>query len=665
MDTSNLIPLMERNFWLEDLIMLSNKTVLLARNSDTILVESWDKISHVIHVKILIHSPINGLTEPEHLHFRKSRANVCSGIADTERIFAELEDPKSYKRQSCRTLLCPTGHHVWVHSVLVYLLEHFFLSGHFPDAAGLCSSKTLACKNPDMNPPSSYKISGAHLLFGSSVSAFSHAGADGVMSYFVDSAVSGPATYSAARPAVLRQGPLNSYEDPRMACGFQSAYHPPRACYPFWEETATQEVPTGLEHYGSDMECADVPLLTPSSKEMMSQALKATFSGFSKEQQRLGIPKDPRQWTETHVRDWVMWAVNEFSLKGVDFQKFCMNGAALCALGKDCFLELAPDFVGDILWEHLEILQKEDVKPYQVNGVNPPYPESRYTSDYFISYGIEHAQCVPPSEFSEPSFITESYQTLHPISSEELLSLKYENDYPSVILRDPLQTDALQTDYFAIKQEVVTPDNMCMGRASRGKLGGQDSFESIESYDSCDRLTQSWSSQSSFNSLQRVPSYDSFDSEDYPAALPNHKPKGTFKDYVRDRADLNKDKPVIPAAALAGYTGSGPIQLWQFLLELLTDKSCQSFISWTGDGWEFKLSDPDEVARRWGKRKNKPKMNYEKLSRGLRYYYDKNIIHKTAGKRYVYRFVCDLQSLLGYTPEELHAMLDVKPDADE
>ncbi|XP_021098426.1 protein C-ets-1 isoform X3 [Heterocephalus glaber] len=398
------------------------------------------------------------------------------------------------------------------------------------------------------------------------------------MNYFVDSAMSSPGPYPASRPAVARQGPISAFEDPRMPCDFQSNYHQQRPCFPFWDEMATQEVPTGLEHCGSDMECADVPLLTPSSKEMMSQALKATFSGFTKEQQRLGIPKDPRQWTETHVRDWVMWAVNEFSLKGVDFQKFCMNGAALCGLGKDCFLELAPDFVGDILWEHLEILQKEDVKPYQVNGVNPTYPESRYTSDYFISYGIEHAQCVPPSEFSEPSFITESYQTLHPISSEELLSLKYENDYPSVILRDPLQTDTLQTDYFAIKQEVVTPDNMCMGRTSRG---------------------------------------------------------------------------------------SGPIQLWQFLLELLTDKSCQSFISWTGDGWEFKLSDPDEVARRWGKRKNKPKMNYEKLSRGLRYYYDKNIIHKTAGKRYVYRFVCDLQSLLGYTPEELHAMLDVKPDADE
>lgn len=30
----------------------------------------------------------------------------------------------------------------------------------------------------------------------------------------------------------------------------------------------------------------------------------------------------------------------------------------------------------------------EDVKPYQVNGINPTYPESRYTSDYFISKSI-------------------------------------------------------------------------------------------------------------------------------------------------------------------------------------------------------------------------------------------------------------------------------------
>ncbi|XP_040278293.1 ETS translocation variant 2 [Bufo bufo] len=115
--------------------------------------------------------------------------------------------------------------------------------------------------------------------------------------------------------------------------------------------------------------------------------------------------------------------------------------------------------------------------------------------------------------------------------------------------------------------------------------------------------------------------------------------EGCYTTYGQKSMEARDNKP--PTSA-----GSGPIQLWQFLLELLQDSSCEKLISWTGNGWEFKLSDPNEVARRWGKRKNKPRMNYEKLSRGLRYYYHKNIIHKTGGQRYVYKFVCDLQDLL-------------------
>ena len=49
----------------------------------------------------------------------------------------------------------------------------------------------------------------------------------------------------------------------------------------------------------------------------------------------------------------------------------------------------------------------------------------------------------------------------------------------------------------------------------------------------------------------------------------------------------------------------------------------------------------------------------------FRYYYDKNIILKTAGKGYVYRFVCDLQGLLGYSPEEIHQMVDLKLEKKE
>ncbi|KAG8182801.1 hypothetical protein JTE90_003475 [Oedothorax gibbosus] len=81
------------------------------------------------------------------------------------------------------------------------------------------------------------------------------------------------------------------------------------------------------------------------------------------------------------------------------------------------------------------------------------------------------------------------------------------------------------------------------------------------------------------------------------------------------------------------------ITLWQFLLELLLSNQHAHIIAWTNNDGEFKLLNAEEVARLWGMRKNKHNMNYDKLSRALRYYYDKNIIRKVLGQKFVYRFV--------------------------
>uniref|UniRef100_A0A8C6QNT0 ETS domain-containing protein n=1 Tax=Nannospalax galili TaxID=1026970 RepID=A0A8C6QNT0_NANGA len=95
--------------------------------------------------------------------------------------------------------------------------------------------------------------------------------------------------------------------------------------------------------------------------------------------------------------------------------------------------------------------------------------------------------------------------------------------------------------------------------------------------------------------------------------------------------------------------GSRQIQLWHFILELLQKEEFRHVIAWQqGEYGEFVIKDPDEVARLWGRRKCKPQMNYDKLSRALRYYYNKRILHKTKGKRFTYKFNFSKLTVVNY-----------------
>lgn len=83
------------------------------------------------------------------------------------------------------------------------------------------------------------------------------------------------------------------------------------------------------------------------------------------------------------------------------------------------------------------------------------------------------------------------------------------------------------------------------------------------------------------------------------------------------------------------------IHLWRFLKELLLQpERYDRYIRWVNrQEGIFKIEDSPKVAKLWGKRKNRPAMNYDKLSRSIRQYYRKGIIKKTANsKRLVYQF---------------------------
>ncbi|NWX22597.1 GABPA protein, partial [Aegotheles bennettii] len=233
----------------------------------------------------------------------------------------------------------------------------------------------------------------------------------------------------------------------------------------------------------------------------------AALEGYRKEQERLGIPYDPVQWSTDQVLHWVVWVMKEFSMTDIDLSALSIPGRELCSLSQEDFFQRVPR--GEILWSHLELLRKS-------------------------------VQIIPAS--------------VQPTT--------------------PTTIKVINTSAKAAKVQ----------RAPR--ISGED-----------------------------------------------------------------RSSP-------GNRTGNnGQIQLWQFLLELLTDKDARDCISWVGDEGEFKLNQPELVAQKWGQRKNKPTMNYEKLSRALRYYYDGDMICKVQGKRFVYKFVCDLKTLIGYSAAELNRLV--------
>ncbi|CAH1107518.1 unnamed protein product [Psylliodes chrysocephalus] len=235
-------------------------------------------------------------------------------------------------------------------------------------------------------------------------------------------------------------------------------------------------------------------------------------TNYKKEQERLKIPTDPKEWTTLHVRHWVQWAVRQFNLTNIKLSDWFMDGRQLDTLTIQDFQKIVPSDPGDIFWTHLELLRKMKV--------------------------------VATKKEDQPKRIIPKIVKVNKSAKKDLKILNYSTN----------------VRYF---------------------------------------------------------------------------------DPATYTCTNNK-------------TGSnGQIQLWQFLLELLTTRDYKTVIQWIGKEGEFRLNHPEVVAHLWGERKNKPMMNYEKLSRALRYYYDGDMISKVHGKRFVYKFVCDLKQLLGYSAVEL------------
>ncbi|CCD67754.2 ETS domain-containing protein [Caenorhabditis elegans] len=85
---------------------------------------------------------------------------------------------------------------------------------------------------------------------------------------------------------------------------------------------------------------------------------------------------------------------------------------------------------------------------------------------------------------------------------------------------------------------------------------------------------------------------------------------------------------------------TGKLRLLSFLRDLLEDESNSDIIYWFDKSESvFKMSKPHKVAELWGAATGNPGMNYDKMSRGLRYFYTNNTLEKVPGKDARYRFI--------------------------
>ena len=141
-------------------------------------------------------------------------------------------------------------------------------------------------------------------------------------------------------------------------------FHPLRSVQKVPSLSDLSETDSGVEAGGGhSIVNSGPPPLTPGTTKNFGDVLKTTYGTWDVDSSRLGIPRDPRLWSEAHVSAWLAWAIREFSLQGPHIDSFVaglsMCGRQVCAITKEEFLARAPPFMGDILWAHLEILQKE------------------------------------------------------------------------------------------------------------------------------------------------------------------------------------------------------------------------------------------------------------------------------------------------------------------
>ncbi|XP_045526333.1 ets DNA-binding protein pokkuri [Pieris brassicae] len=317
--------------------------------------------------------------------------------------------------------------------------------------------------------------------------------------------------------------------------------------------------------------------------------------GDAKAQLPAGLPPEPRLWTREDVAVFLKWCEREFDLPNFDMDLFQMNGKALCLLTKTDLGERCPG-AGDVLHNVLQMLVRDAAilgrvpsSPVTPTARNAPYPPSPHshppTPTWAVADSFHHFHSAAAAAAAQPNSVT-----LSPAPSVDSSGSPQRGETisyaPSYAPPVPTQTGS----------------------------SGSNPSDSDE------------------DAKFAPPPHSPKDALPSPAPQSHAAPQHShFR--TQHREFFPNDMP---------ESNTNGRLLWDFLQQLLNDPTQRytNYIAWKNrDTGVFKIVDPAGLAKLWGIQKNHLSMNYDKMSRALRYYYRVNILRKVQGERHCYQFL--------------------------
>ncbi|XP_030745573.1 ets DNA-binding protein pokkuri isoform X2 [Sitophilus oryzae] len=331
------------------------------------------------------------------------------------------------------------------------------------------------------------------------------------------------------------------------------------------------------------------------------------------------LATDPRVWSREDVATFLRWAEREFDLQPIDMEMFQMNGKAMCLLTRTDLSERAPGS-GDVLHNVLQILVREanNMRMLPNSPITPtsrhPYPLSPHTSQ--------------PSSASWNVITSQSASDYHNNHTASLAAhLMAQSNSVTLSPAPSLDSQSGSPNH---------PDTpMSFGHSIFSTNGGSSSNGSGSNPSDSDEDDKFIESKNGYmGSPPNTPSYMNI-------------PQMPFLTPRSPKQMENVGSPgLYKREFFASNDGSEPNTngrlLWDFLQQLLNDPAQRytNYIAWKNrDTGVFKIVDPAGLAKLWGIQKNHLSMNYDKMSRALRYYYRVNILRKVQGERHCYQFL--------------------------